>query len=343
MMTVMSPHASRRLVLTAAALAGSGFLAACNSSSTSDAGPTRTDGEPVGPVAPDLALLLATWERVGVLQQSLQPIMRRTESSQYAALSELLLEQDEVLTGLLNAASADLPQPTPAATTNPAATASPSATSDDATSTNDDAAATTSSQPSLESLRTALAQDLSEDVNADSTAALADSTDLNLALLISINAQHAASAIRWGQSPTWPSIAGTNPATAAELARILRPLIYALEVVTATSSGDERVGYQEALDELSDLTDELVIAAGRELEPAKLGYGLPEAEASQNGRRSLLLSASESAAAQTLSLSAEVTGEVAGIAALTQTLSLVTSRRTAWGATRLAFPGMTRP
>ncbi|UJH70853.1 hypothetical protein [Ornithinimicrobium sp. INDO-MA30-4] len=141
-----------------------------------------------------------------MLQQSLQPIMRRTESSQYAALSELLLEQDEVLTGLLNAAGADLPQPTPAATTNPAATASPSATSDDATSTNDDAAATTSSQPSLESLRTALAQDLSEDVNADSTAALADSTDLNLALLISINAQHAASAIRWGQSPLGPRL-----------------------------------------------------------------------------------------------------------------------------------------
>lgn len=343
MISPMPAHASRRTLLTAAALAGAGFVTACDTSSTTDPGPTKSDGEPLGEVAPDLALLLVAWERVELHRTSLGVITDRTEAARYATPAEHLMAQDEVLTGLLEAAGADLQgDQNGQVSQTPKAENAESAASG-TQSPPEDAAAATTARPSLESLRRSVAQDLSEDANPAAMSALAQATTLNLPLLISIAADHANSALALGVEPSWASTEGIDPSAAADLVYTLRPLIYALEVVGAQSSGDEHDAYHEVLEEISNLADELTLRAGSEIDVAPLGYGLPTVESSRAGRRELLRTASEGAPATALLVSQTIVGDPTGIGAVTHTLAVLSQHRTDWGASAQSFPGMSLP
>ena len=116
---------------------------------------------------------------------------------------------------------------------------------------------------------------------------VATSTSVHRPMLLSLAAQHLASAERLGAGTDWPPLVGPVGTAAVPVLARTRPAIFALEVVAARSGGEEREDYEEVLAALRSVTRSLVTLAGDAAPVAPLGYDLPEPLADADQRRAL--------------------------------------------------------
>ena len=105
--------------------------------------------------------------------------------------------------------------------------------------------------------------------------ALASVTLANRAILVSVTTACATAADQLGAAVAWPTVDPLPPTAAVALLDDTRAAAYALVVVAAQSSGDQRARALTTHTQLSAREAELVTLAGAAAPPAPLGYALP--------------------------------------------------------------------
>lgn len=330
------PRPSRRTLLRGLVLGGAALMVAGCEDVGTDREPSPTDG--VVPDDPttwpdDSELLIAARQRI---HEHLLSLAEVDVPRGARALDDLWQAQIERLGQLITLGGVPLPDlVTPDRVGRPVDDeAGTSASGPDA---GDDASATTGPPgPEPVDVGRALRAQLPTVIRETATA-----TPTNLALLVSLAAQHADSA-DWLDAPIdWDPLSGPTGAAAVPVLGVTRPAVFGLEVVAARSSGDERSAYETVLEELRSLTRQLTTLAGDAAPVAPLGYDLPEPLETEDQRRTLALALVADLAPAALHAAERLRGDADQ---LTGAIRLVAASAT-W--TRLLgggvepFPGMT--
>ncbi|WP_298751107.1 DUF4439 domain-containing protein [uncultured Serinicoccus sp.] len=211
-----------------------------------------------GRASPDLPLLREVRHRVSGYRDLLAGTRPTGQGRQLArTLDEVWTTQEERLDLVLRALDGSSAQDGEdvAATTAPG----------------DDAAVTSTGPTELVEVGRRVRDDLSTMLEA-----VATSTSVHRPMLLSLAAQHLASADRLGAGTDWPPLVGPTGTAAVPVLARTRPAVFALEVVTARSGGEERERYEQVLAPLRSVTRSLVTLAGDAAPVPPLGYDLPE-------------------------------------------------------------------
>ena len=174
---------------------------------------------------------------------------------------------------------------------------------------------------------------------------LSTATPANLLLLISLAAQHVASADRLGAPVRWDALSGPSGAAAVPVLAATRPAIFGLEVVAARSApgSEERADYEAVLQPLRGLTRQVSTLAGQAAPVAPLGYDLPEPLETSGQRRDLARALVGDIAPAALDAAQRVPGDLAQLTGVVRILSDAAVWTDRLGGDAVPFPGMTLP
>ncbi|OLT20965.1 hypothetical protein BJF81_03695 [Ornithinimicrobium sp. CNJ-824] len=335
MIPVMPPTVSRRALLRSGGLVGlAGLLAACDGSegpdSTSPTGAVEPDDPTTWP--PDTTLLLSARQRVHGYLAALEVV--EVPSGRASRLRDAWEAQLETVEQLVTLGGVPLPAPP----TDPVVTAAPDDTARTTAPTDDADRTAGPERPPADRLGQVLRADVTEALRDASTA-----TPTHLAMLVSVAAQHAASAQELGAAVDWPPLAGPRDAAAVPLLAALRPAVFGLEVLAARSRGEERADYESVLEEVAGLTRQLTSLAGRAAPVPPLGYDLPEPLADREDRRDLAVRLVADVAPAALTTATRVSGDVAQLTGVARVVAEAVSWDRRLGGRGSPFPGMTAP
>ncbi|WP_141337470.1 DUF4439 domain-containing protein [Ornithinimicrobium kibberense] len=335
MIPVMPPTVSRRALLRSGGLVGlAGLLAACDGSegpdSTSPTGAVEPDDPTTWP--PDTTLLLSARRRVHGYLAALEVV--EVPSGRASRLRDAWEAQLETVEQLVTLGGVPLPAPP----TDPVVTAAPDDTARTTAPTDDADRTAGPERPPADRLGQVLRADVTEALRDASTA-----TPTHLAMLVSVAAQHAASAQELGAAVDWPPLAGPRDAAAVALLAALRPAVFGLEVLAARSRGEERADYESVLEEVAGLTRQLTSLAGRAAPVPPLGYDLPEPLADREDRRDLAVRLVADVAPAALTTATRVSGDVAQLTGVARVVAEAVSWDRRLGGRGSPFPGMTAP
>lgn len=341
----MPPTVSRRALLRSGGLVGlAAVLAACEGPEGPDSSSPTGTVEPDDPTTwpPDTTLLIAARQRVHGYLAALEVV--EVPSGRASRLRDAWGAQLETVEQLVTLGGVPLPAPP----TDPPVTAPPDDTAR-TTAPADDAARTTGAGDGAD--RTAgparpPAERLGQVLRADVTEALRDAstaTPTHLAMLVSLAAQHAASARELGAAVDWPPLAGPRDAAAVPLLAVLRPAVFGLEVLAARSRGEERDDYEAVLEDVASLARQLTSLAGRAAPVPPLGYDLPEPLADGEDRRDLAVRLVADVAPAALTTLTRVSGDVAQLTGVARVVAEAVSWDRLLGGRGEPFPGMTAP
>ncbi|MFB9730706.1 DUF4439 domain-containing protein [Ornithinimicrobium kibberense] len=331
----MPPTVSRRALLRSGGLVGlAGLLAACDGSegpdSTSPTGAVEPDDPTTWP--PDTTLLLSARRRVHGYLAALEVV--EVPSGRASRLRDAWEAQLETVEQLVTLGGVPLPAPP----TDPVVTAAPDDTARTTAPTDDADRTAGPERPPADRLGQVLRADVTEALRDASTA-----TPTHLAMLVSVAAQHAASAQELGAAVDWPPLAGPRDAAAVALLAALRPAVFGLEVLAARSRGEERADYESVLEEVAGLTRQLTSLAGRAAPVPPLGYDLPEPLADREDRRDLAVRLVADVAPAALTTATRVSGDVAQLTGVARVVAEAVSWDRRLGGRGSPFPGMTAP
>ena len=326
----MPARLTRRTLLVSAGLGAAAALSACDSAEDTDTevGPTDGAGRLIRPEAADVVLLFATLERTRSLLVLAAGLVEEATSSILPEIQASLAEQAAVLERLLRAAEVD-PGPGPDAAS--------------VTSGPDAAAATSGSGIPRADRVNALADGLADDSRPEVLADVAGASAANLPTLLALHGQRAAAAVLLRRRLRWPELEGPEGPAAVGTLVALRQAVYALEVAAATAGGEERADYEEILESVRPLTDQVQTLAGSAAPTPPLGYALPEGLQSQARRSALVGDVLAAVPAAVLDGSAGLAGDLAGVTGSVRILSVVMPHAQRIGVPLAAFPGMTVP
>lgn len=293
MIEAMANLYSRRSVLMLSAATGATVLAACSGDEPGQADPTATAGPdptkqpPEATTAPvvvaDLDAIQAAWERGHLLlshaesiDDAAEPVARRLDEARAALDGQLL-----VLTELLETAAVRLPDPPVYQSDEP---------DDDDSAADDDE--TDEERAEREAAETAarvadIAQAFAGDATTQALADLAAVSEVNLPMLVALTATRAGIAQTLGRPAPQIDLAGPRGTGAADLVDVLRPAVYAFEVLAAQTSGTDRDVYLTRLTPLRRLTRQLRGLGGDQVAPPPLGYRFEQDVGTVEGRRAL--------------------------------------------------------
>jgi hypothetical protein len=173
--------------------------------------------------------------------------------------------------------------------------------------------------------------------------AAATSTPTNLAMLVSLAAQHADSAARLGAPVGWDPLVGPAGAAAVPVLAVTRPAVFGFEVLAARSLDDERARYERILDEVRSLTRQLTTLAGSAAPVAPLGYDLPEPLDTPGQRRALGRALVADIAPAGLHAAERLRGNADELAGAVRIVAESSLWGRELGSTPEPFPGMTLP
>jgi hypothetical protein len=336
----MPTRLTRRSLLVSAGLGAAAALAACDSTGDSDSevGPTDGAGRVIRSEAADVVLMFATLERTRSLLVLASGLVEEATSGVLPEIEASLAEQAAVLERLLRAAEVD-PGPGPEV-----APAAPSRVDETAVTTGpDDAAQTSGGGVPRGDRMEALADGLAADAGPEALAQVAAATAANLPTLLALHGQRAAAAVLLRRRLSWPELVGPDGPAAVGSLVALRQAVYALEVAAAKAGGEERTGYEEILDSVRPLTDQIQALAGSAAPTPPLGYALPDGLESRQRRSALVMDVLAAVPAAVLDGSAGLAGDVAGVTGSVRVLSVVVPHAQRLGVPLAAFPGMTVP
>lgn len=333
-----------------------------SSEGAATAGPSDAPGPAPAPETADAALLVAAFDRSRVLVLRSEAVEEPERLVREALAAHT--EQVRVLRAILEDAgitlppAPELPEPAGDATTTPTSTAAPP----------DDSAATTArpgdrgdgvrrtetprqrrareKEERVARVRAqldALAAEAAKDVTPEALADLATASPTNLALLTAIAGQRGALAMRLGDGPRWPDLAGPTGQVAVDLLEAFRPAVYGFEVLAARTAGAHREQYEGALVPLRRLTRSLTELAGDDAPPAPLGYGLPDDLDSPRGRTRLAEDLLAVLFPAVMSAADDHTGDPEAVAGTVRLIAEVGALGRAWDLAVTGFPGMDVP
>ncbi len=335
----MPARLSRRTLLVSAGVGAAAALSACDSAADTDTdvGPTDGAGRPIRSEAADVVLMLATLQRTRSLLVLATGVVEGDTSGVIAEVEASLAEQAAVLERLLRAAEVD-PGPGPDPATG---------TRDDGLVTTgpDDAAVTSGGGVPRPDRVNALADGLADDAGPEALAEVSGASAANLPTFLALHGQRAAAAVLLRRRLPWPDLTGPEGPAAVGPLVTLRQAVYVLEVAAARAmaDGDERARYEEALESVRPLTDQVRALAGSAAPTPPLGYALPGGLQSAAQRSALAGDALAAVPAAVLDGSAGLTGDLAGVTGSVRILSVVVPHAQRFGVPLAAFPGMTVP
>lgn len=352
---------SRRTVLLSSAALGATILAACSGNGGAEDDPTATSTSNPDPSDPpaeptvdaievaDVEALVASWERAHLLRSQaaliddaglVEPLDERLDETRAA-----LDGQIEALTGLLAAAQIDLPEPPEFEPDDDDADDSDDDTEPDEDETDEERAEREEAerQERLARQIAELADALAADASTTETAGLVDVTSLNLPMLVSIAGSRGGCAQRLGRAAPQPEIRGPSAASAAALVDVLRPAVYAFEMLAAQTSGDTRSTYQTRLTVLGRLSRRLTDLGAGDVGLPPLGYRITHDLTSVDGRRALVSEVLLPIAPVAIGEAAAQEGDGDAIHGLARVIADVSGVGAAFGVPAEPFPGMTIP
>ncbi|KUG51547.1 hypothetical protein AVL62_09475 [Serinicoccus chungangensis] len=202
----------------------------------------------------------------------------------------------------------------------------------------DDAAATSVVPTELTEVGRRVREDLAAMLEG-----VATSTSVHRPMLLSLAAQHLASAERLGAATDWPPLVGPTGTAAVPVLARTRPAVFALEVVTARSGGEERERYEDVLAPLRSVTRTLVTLAGDAAPVPPLGYDLPEPLADAEQRLTLARAVVQDVAPAVLSVADRAGSDVAQVESLLRLVLEADLWADRLGVPEQPFPGMIQP
>lgn len=307
------------------------------------------DPSPTGTVVPDdpqtwpddSRLLMATRQRIHVHRVNLAATAAARRSTEVAALDRLWGLQIDRLGLLITLGGLSLPELlTPSVVDRPpddeAGTSEADAGSTSAPP--DDGSATGATRPEPVDVARALRGQLPPVMREVATA-----TATNLAMLVSLAAQHADAADRLGAPVEWAPLVGPAGAAAVPVLAVTRPAVFGFEVLAARSREEERAGYERILEELRSLTRQLTTLAGDAAPVAPLGYDLPEPLETADERRALARDLVADLAPAGLAAAERLRGDAAALTGAVRIVAEAAGWARELGAAPEPFPGMTLP
>ncbi|WP_298888039.1 DUF4439 domain-containing protein [uncultured Serinicoccus sp.] len=206
------------------------------------------------------------------------------------------------------------------------------------TSPGDDAAVTSAGPTELIEVGRRVREDLAAMLEG-----VATSTSVHRPMLLSLAAQHLASADRLGAGTDWPPLVGPTGTAAVPVLARTRPAVFALEVVTARSGGEERERYEDVLAPLRSVTRSLVTLAGDAAPVPPLGYDLPEPLADGEQRLALARAVVQDVGPAVLSVADRAGSDVQQVESYLRLVLQAGLWADRLGVPEQAFPGMSLP
>lgn len=297
---------------------------------------------------PDGDLLLRARERLAGHRASLSTVQAGPAEvrATVVSLAGLWQTQQERIEQLLTLGGIPLPeldvQVRPAGDDAAVTSAGPGGGSDDETATTapdgPDGAAQTATGPAP--------RVVGEQVRADLSAVLEDlagSSTTHRAMLVSLAAQHAASARLLGAPVDWPPLVGPEGTAAVPVLARTRPAVFGLEVVAARSRGEERASYESVLGAARSTTRSLTTLAGDAAPLPPLGYDLPEPVDSEQTRLALARALVRDIAPAVLSVVGRAGSDPEQLGSVVRLVAEAEHWRQELGDDPAPFPGMTLP
>lgn len=173
--------------------------------------------------------------------------------------------------------------------------------------------------------------------------ALAPTTLANRAVLVSVAAACAAATEQLDTPVTWPSTDPLPAAAALPLLENTRAAAYALVVVAAQSSGDQRTRALTTHTQLSAREAELVALAGASAPPAPLGYALPFPVTDAEAAGRLATQTLTTLVAGGLGPLSQLPAGSTAVVPLVRLLVAAAAVARPWGVAPVPFPGLAYP
>ncbi len=168
-------------------------------------------------------------------------------------------------------------------------------------------------------------------------------TTANRGVLVAVAAACGTAADQLGATVTWPAADPLPPAVAVPLLDDTRAAAYAMQVVAAQSTGDQRTRALATRAQLDARQAQLLTLAGASAPPAPLGYALPFPVTDAAAAARLATQVLTTLVAGGLQPLDAVPAGSTALVALARSLTEAAAVGRAWGVAPVPFPGLAYP